>query len=83
MLIRFPSHSNCQPEDHWSCIAHLSAEDMLKSAVTEENKTCRRTGKLACNCAFPLWSILESFIYSYQTWFKSIKGFAETDTVKI
>ena len=32
---------------------------------------------------FPLWSILESYIYSYQTWFKSIKGFAETDTVKI
>ena len=26
------------PEDHWSCIAHLSAEDMLKSAVTEEKK---------------------------------------------
>ena len=25
-----------QPEDHWSCIAHLSAEDMLKSVVTEE-----------------------------------------------
>ena len=24
------------PEDHWSCIAHLSAEDMLKSAVIEE-----------------------------------------------
>ena len=47
------------------------------------NKTCRRTGKLACNCAFPLWSILESYIHSYQTWFKSIKGFAETDTVKI
>ena len=23
-------------EDHWSCIAHLIAEDMLKSAVTEE-----------------------------------------------
>ena len=22
-------------------------------------------------------------MYSYQTWFKSIKGFAETDTVKI
>ena len=22
-----------KPEDHWSCIAHLSAEDMLKSAV--------------------------------------------------
>ena len=26
------------PEDHWSCIAHLSAEDMLKSAVNEEKK---------------------------------------------
>ena len=46
------------------------------------NKTCRRTGKLACDCALPLWSILESYICSYQTWFKSIKGFAETDTVK-
>ena len=27
-----------QPEDHWSCIAHLSAEDTLKSAVIEERK---------------------------------------------
>ena len=27
-----------QPEDHWSCIAHLSAEDMLKSAVIEKKK---------------------------------------------
>ena len=27
-----------QPEDHWSCIAHQSAEDMLKSAVTEEKE---------------------------------------------
>ena len=26
------------PEGHWSCIAHLSAEDMLKSAVIEEKK---------------------------------------------
>ena len=25
-----------QPEDHWSCIVHLIAEDMLKSAVIEE-----------------------------------------------
>ena len=25
-----------KPEDHWSCIAHLSAEDMLQSAVIEE-----------------------------------------------
>ena len=25
-------------ENHWSCIAHLSAEAILKSAVTEENK---------------------------------------------
>ena len=27
-----------QPQDHLSCIAQLSAEDMLKSAVTEETK---------------------------------------------
>ena len=27
-----------KPEDHWSCIALLSAEDMLKSAVIEEKK---------------------------------------------
>ena len=27
-----------KPEDHWSCIVHLSAEDMLKSAVIEEKK---------------------------------------------
>ena len=27
-----------EPEDHWSCITHLSAEDMLKSAVIEEKK---------------------------------------------
>ena len=25
-------------ENHWSCIAHLSAEDMLKSAVIGEKK---------------------------------------------
>ena len=31
-------HMKFKPEDHWSCIAHLSAEDMLKSAVVEENK---------------------------------------------
>ena len=29
---------NLKPEDHWSCIAHLSAEDVLKSAVIEEKK---------------------------------------------
>ena len=27
-----------KPEDHWSCIAHLIAEDMLKSAAIEEKK---------------------------------------------
>ena len=27
-----------QSEDHWSCIAHLSAEDMLKSAIIKEKK---------------------------------------------
>ena len=30
--------ANLRPEDHWSCIAHLSAEDMLKSAVIKEKK---------------------------------------------
>ena len=29
------AHKN-EPEDHWSCIAHLIAVDMLKSAVIEE-----------------------------------------------
>ena len=26
------------PEDHWSCIVHLSAEDILKTVVFEEKK---------------------------------------------
>ena len=26
------------PEDHWSCIPHLNAGDMLKSVVIEEKK---------------------------------------------
>ena len=29
-------HDKLKPEDHWSFIAHLIAEDMLKSAVIEE-----------------------------------------------
>ena len=33
------------PEDHWSCIAHLSAEDMLKSAVNEEKKFKQSLGR--------------------------------------
>ena len=27
-----------EPEYHWSCITHLSAEDMLKTVVIEEKK---------------------------------------------
>ena len=34
---------NTEPEDHWSCIAHMSAEDMLKSEVIEEKKFNQRT----------------------------------------
>ena len=34
----FSCNDNKQPEDHWSCIAHQNAEDMLKSAVIEEKK---------------------------------------------
>ena len=30
--------SDLKQEDHWSCIAHLSDEDMLKSVVIEEKK---------------------------------------------
>ena len=37
-LILEPSTQWKQPENHWSCIAHLSAEDMLKSGVIEEKK---------------------------------------------
>ena len=33
-----PQKLYVEPEDHWSCIAHLSVEDMLKSAVIEEKK---------------------------------------------
>ena len=29
---------HCKPEDHWSYIAYLSAEDMLKSVNIEEKK---------------------------------------------
>ena len=32
-----------KPEDYWSCITHLSAEDKLKSAVIEENKFKTKT----------------------------------------
>ena len=31
-------HGKERPEDQWSCIAHLIAEDMLKSTVIEEKK---------------------------------------------
>ena len=33
-----PSKPKGKREDHWSCIAHLSAEDMLKSTVIEKKK---------------------------------------------
>ena len=35
-----------EPEDHWSCIAHLSVEDILKSAVIEEKKFKHSPGPL-------------------------------------
>ena len=34
-----------ESEDHWSCIAHLGAEDMLKSAVIEEKSLNIATGQ--------------------------------------
>ena len=30
------THTLLKPKDSWSCIAHLGAEDVLKSAVIEE-----------------------------------------------
>ena len=35
---KFMYYGKNKSEDHWSCVAHLSAEDMLKSAVIEEKK---------------------------------------------
>ena len=35
-LVVYSYHGYREPEDHWSCIAHLIAEDMLKSAFIEE-----------------------------------------------
>ena len=37
-----------KPEDQWSCIAHLSAEDMLKSAVIE-NKKFKRSPRIGAD----------------------------------
>ena len=34
----FYTASRIKPDDHWSCIAHLSVVDMLKSAVIEEKE---------------------------------------------
>ena len=34
--IKFFLLSKQRPEDHWSCIAHQSAEVMIKSAVIQE-----------------------------------------------
>ena len=37
-VIRAALLYHTKPEDQWSCIAHLSAENVLKSAVIEEKK---------------------------------------------
>ena len=36
-------NSNGEPEDHWSCIADLTAEDMLKSAAVIEEKKIKHS----------------------------------------
>ena len=38
LLCNVKSYGKEKPEDHWSCIAHLSAENILKSVVIEEKK---------------------------------------------
>ena len=36
IILQWESQKNVEPEDHWSYIAHLIAQDMLKSTVIEE-----------------------------------------------
>ena len=66
-----------------SQISNSSEVLSLSSLPASLMKICRRTGLLTWNRAFPFWSILESYMHSYQTRFNSIKGFAKNDTVKI
>ena len=58
-----------EPEDHWSCIAHLSAEDMLKSAVTEEKKFKHSPWAGADNPLGPkFWCQQEGLINLFNLW---------------
>ena len=41
------TQNNNQPEDHWSCIAHLSVEDMFKSAVIDKKKKKEKSLNIA------------------------------------
>ena len=52
MSANFMRETSAKPEDHLSCIAPLSAEDMLKSAVIEEKKFKHNPWAGADN---PLW----------------------------
>ena len=54
------SSKSIKPEDHWSCIAHLSAENMLKSAFIEEKKFKHSPGVGADNPKF--WYQQETLI---------------------
>ena len=38
LIGELPQKWTFKPEDHWSCVAHLSADDMLKSTIIEEKK---------------------------------------------
>ena len=58
-----------KPDDHWSCIAHLSVEDMLKSVVIEEKKFKHSPMVGADNplepkflCQQELWSFVASLL---------------------
>ena len=39
----------------------LLIQENMSLRTTKQNKTCRRTMQLAWNCAFPFWSIVESY----------------------
>ena len=54
-----------QPIWNWEILEYEWIELSDKSVHFLFNKTCRRTEQLAWD-AFPFWSILESYIHSYQ-----------------
>ena len=49
-----------KPENHWSCIARLSAEDMLKSVVIEKKKFKHSPREGDDNPSVPNWNFMST-----------------------